>query len=123
MNAFVGDQGRNIRDWILWSVVVSLVAIGIVGNSYYSGESLFYRACAILVLFAITAIIALKTSQGIAFLVMFREARIELKKVAWPTKIETGQTTGIVLVVVLIVALILWAIDSLFAWFIAMLVG
>ena len=47
----------------------------------------------------------------------------ELRKVVWPTRVETGQTTAIVVVVVLIVALILWALDSLFAWIIASLIG
>ena len=54
---------------------------------------------------------------------MLKEARVELRKVVWPTRVETGQTTAIVIVVVLIVALILWALDSLFAWIIASLIG
>ena len=54
---------------------------------------------------------------------MLKEARVELRKVVWPTRVETGQTTAIVIVVVLVVALILWALDSLFAWIIASLIG
>ena len=123
MNTYVNDQKTNIRNWILWSVVLLLLVTGVVGNSYYGGESVFYRASAIVALLGVTLWIALKTSQGESFLLLFREARVELKKVIWPTRIETGQTTGIVLVVVLFVALILWAIDSIFAWLITILVG
>ena len=123
MNTYVSDQKTNIRNWILWSIVLLLLVTGIVGNSYYGGESVFYRASAIVALLGVALWIALKTSQGASFLLLFREARVELKKVIWPTRIETGQTTGIVLVVVLFVALILWAIDSIFAWLITILVG
>ena len=78
---------------------------------------------ALVFLAAVAAGIALTTQKGAAFREMLKEARVELRKVIWPTRVETGQTTAIVVVVVLIVALILWALDSLFAWIIASLIG
>ena len=110
-------------DRLKWLLVAAIIAAGVVGNSYYAGESVLYRVLALVVLASIAVAIALTTQKGVAFLEMFKEARAELRKVVWPTRIETGQTTAIVVVVVLVVALILWALDSLFAWMIASLIG
>jgi preprotein translocase subunit SecE len=42
------------------------------------------------------------------------DVRIELKKVHWPTKREFTVFTGIVLVVVLIVGIFFWGLDTVF---------
>ena len=110
-------------DQLKWLVVIATIAVGVVGNGYYAGESLLYRVLALVALAFIAGGIALTTDKGIAFLELVREARVELRKVIWPTRVETGQTTAIVIVVVLIVALILWALDSFFAWIISSLIG
>ena len=121
-------MGANIEtpshfDRFKWLVVFTIIAAGVIGNGYYSGESLLYRVLALVFLAVLATSIALTTQKGIAFLEMFKEARIELRKVVWPTRVETGQTTAIVIVVVLIVAVILWALDSFFAWIISSLIG
>ncbi len=110
-------------DTLKWVIVLAFIAVGVIGNSYYAGESLLYRVLALVALATVAAGVALTTQKGAAFREMLKEARIELRKVVWPTRVETGQTTAIVVVVVLIVALVLWALDSLFAWIIASLIG
>ena len=45
-----------------------------------------------------------------------RDTQIEVRKVVWPSRQETVQTTMIVLLMVMVVALILWAFDSLLGW-------
>ena len=121
MNVKVDAPSR--LDHLKWLVVVAIIAAGVIGNSYYAGESLLYRVLALVAFGAIAGGIALTTKKGAEFREMLKDARVELKKVVWPTRVETGQTTAIVVVVVLIVALILWALDSLFAWVIASLIG
>jgi preprotein translocase subunit SecE len=121
MNAKAETASR--LDQLKWLVVIAVVAVGVVGNSYYAGESVLYRVLALLALAGVAGGLALTTAKGNAFREMVKEARVELRKVVWPTRQETGQTTAIVVVVVLIVALILWALDSLFAWIIASLIG
>lgn len=43
-----------------------------------------------------------------------REVRAELKKVAWPTKNELISYTGVVFVSVVVVAILIWMIDTTF---------
>ena len=51
------------------------------------------------------------------------DSRTEIRRVVWPTRTETTQTTLIVLVAITIAALILWGLDSLFGWATAALLG
>lgn len=51
-------------------------------------------------------------SRGRRFL---REVKAELKKVSWPTKQELISYTGIVFVSVLVVAILIWGIDLVYA--------
>ena len=51
-----------------------------------------------------------------------QEARLELRKMIWPTKAETLQTTLIVFAAVIVVALFLWVIDFFLSWFMGLVI-
>jgi preprotein translocase subunit SecE len=63
------------------------------------------------------------TSQGKRFLNFAKAARNEMRKVVWPTRQETMQSTIAVIVLVGVLALILWVIDSLWLWLITLITG
>ncbi|MFQ5355657.1 MAG: preprotein translocase subunit SecE [Mariprofundaceae bacterium] len=48
------------------------------------------------------------------------EVQIEAKKVTWPERRETVQTTLMVLAMVIVMALFLWGVDSFFSWLVRM---
>lgn len=115
------EQGSaGALDAVKWVVVTALVVLAIWGNGYYAEISPLYRALAILVLALVAAFVGLQTEQGRAFNQLRKDAAIELRKVVWPTRQETVQTTLIVLVFVVIVALILflmdWVLNGLVSW-------
>lgn len=110
-------------DLLKWLAVAALVVAGVVGNQYFGSESLLYRVLALLVLAGLAAWVAAQTVKGGSFLVLAREARAEIRKVVWPTRQETTQTTLIVVAVVLVMALLLWGLDSLLGWLVSMIVG
>ena len=122
MNSKVSSEGSKL-DGLKWAVVVALVAAGVVGNSVYSEESLLYRVIALLVIAGVAGFVALQTAKGAAFFTLFKEAKAEIRKVVWPTRQETTQTTLIVTVVVLIVGLLLWGLDSLLSWGVSGVIG
>jgi preprotein translocase subunit SecE len=78
---------------------------------------------ALLVLSALTLFIFLQTSKGAEFWKLVKEARIEIRKVVWPTRQETMQTTLIVVGFVLLMALILWGLDTLVGWSASRILG
>ncbi|AIL59717.1 MULTISPECIES: preprotein translocase subunit SecE [Pseudomonas] len=110
-------------DLLKWLAVVALVVVGVVGNLYYSASPILYRVLALLVLAAVAGFIALQTAKGKSFFTLVKEARTEIRKVVWPTRQETMQTTLIVVAVVLVMALLLWGLDSLLGWLISLIVG
>jgi len=99
------------------------IALAIYGNSYYSLEPLLYRVLGVIVLLTISTVILLTTSEGKGALKLILESRTEIRRVIWPTRIETIQTTLIVIVAITIAGLILWGLDSLFGWVTASLLG
>lgn len=122
MNAKVNSEGSKF-DLVKWLVVMAILAVGIVGNSIYADQSLFYRVVALLVLALVAGFVSLQTVKGKAFFLLFKEAKQEIRKVVWPTRQETLQTTAIVVVVVLIVGLMLWGLDSLLSWLVSGAIG
>jgi preprotein translocase subunit SecE len=110
-------------DLLKWLLAVALVAVGVVGNQYYSAEPILYRVLALLAIAVVAAFVVLQTAKGQLFLGLAKEARVEIRKVVWPTRQETTQTTLIVVAVVLVMALLLWGLDSLLGWLVSFIVG
>ena len=120
----VKAEAKDSRfDLVKWLVVAALVAVGVVGNQYFSAEPVLYRVLGLVVLGAVAAFVAFQTARGQAFAVLLKEARVEIRKVVWPTRQETTQTTLIVVAVVLVMALLLWGLDSLLGWLVSLIVG
>lgn len=110
-------------DPVKWLVVLGILAGGIYANSYYAGIEPLYRALAGVVMSGVAIAFALQTEKGAAVWNLAKEARVEVRKVVWPTPQETTQTTLIVVVVVIFVALILWGLDSGLSWGVRGVIG
>lgn len=110
-------------DVFKWAIVVLLIAVGVVGNNYFSTESLLYRLIAILVLAVVAGFVALQTVKGRSFFTLAKEAKTEIRRVVWPTRQETVQTTLIVLAVVLFMSLVLWGVDSFLGWVVSSIIS
>lgn len=122
MNAKAEATGSRF-DLLKWLVVAALVVVGVVGNQYFSAEPILYRVLALLAISIVAGFVALQTTKGQSFFVLAKEARVEIRKVVWPTRQETTQTTMIVVAVVLVMALLLWGLDSLLGWLVSLIVG
>lgn len=110
-------------DAVKWLLIVAVVAAGIYGNTIYATVPLLYRAMAGVVFAGLIMVIGLQTEKGSAAWDLAKEARVEIRKVVWPTRQETTQTTLIVVAVVLFVSLILWGLDSSLSWAIQGVIG
>ena len=110
-------------DPLLWLIVVGIVIGGVYANTMFVGVNVLVKAVAGIALAAVAIGVALQTVRGKAGWDLAKEARVEVRKVIWPTKQETAQTTLIVVVVVLIVGLFLWALDSSLSWGIQAVIG
>ena len=116
-------QQKEKFDWMKWLIAIALLVAGVVVNYYYHSQPWPLRLLGWLFLLGIVAAIISQTYQGKKAINFARESRIELRKVVWPTYQETVQTTLFVAVMVIVLALILWGIDSVLMWLIGWLTG
>lgn len=115
----VGSQRTDARgkgDLLKWILVLLLIVVGIYANAHFASVAWGIRAAVGIVLAAIILAVIGLTAKGRAAWEFIKGSRAELRKVVWPTKQETIQTTILVVAMVVLVALILWGIDALFFW-------
>jgi preprotein translocase subunit SecE len=118
-----GTQSQSVPDWVKWTLAIALVGAGIFGNWYFQEQSILSRVLALVGLALFAGFVAFQTQRGRALWALLREARAEIRRVVWPTRQETTQTTFIVLALVLVFALILWGLDSLLSWSVSTVIG
>jgi preprotein translocase subunit SecE len=75
--------------------------------------SILIRVGVVLVAVVAALGIAASSQHGMALIDFSKGSRIELRKMVWPTRPETIQTTIYVLVLVVLVALFLWLVDAI----------
>jgi len=99
-------------------VVAGLLVIGGIVGFYWFEEqaATAYRAAALIVVLIVALAIASMTALGDRVKEFIAESHFELRKVIWPTRQETVQTTIVIIVVVIILSIILWLIDLLLGW-------
>ena len=110
-------------DSLKWLLILAIMSGGIYANSYYAAIEPLFRALGGVLVAAFAIGAALQTEKGAWAWNLAREARVEVRKVVWPTTQETTQTTLIVVGVVILVALILWALDSSLSWSVRGVIG
>ncbi len=97
--------------------VALLILLGAIGAFYYfADQSLLVRVVGILVAVVVALLISAQTEVGRAALAFLSDARTEARKVVWPTRKETMQTTLIVMVMVVVVGIMLWLLDMVLLW-------
>ena len=95
---------------------VALVVAGIAGYYWLSASSILLRILSVIAGIAAGVGMALTSAPGKEFVVFAREALAEVKKVVWPTRKETVQTTAAVFAFVVVMAVYLWVSDKTLEW-------
>jgi preprotein translocase subunit SecE len=116
-------QAQTQVDWLKWTTVTLLIVAGLVANYYYSQQPWPLRLLGWILLLGLATFIAFQTSYGKQLLAFARESRMELRKVVWPTRQETVQTTLIIAALVVVLAFVLWGLDGFLVWIIGWLTG
>ena len=89
----------------------SILFASIVSFYYFSEVSVLIRALVIIFSLVISLLIFFRTQRGIIFWDFLQGSRVEMRKVVWPTKQETIQTTLTVFIFVLILGIFFWLLD------------
>ena len=123
MVAKAETEVSNKLDTFKLVIAIAILLAGIGGFYYYVDASLLYRVLGLVGVVMVAVGIALTTGTGHAILSFGREARAEVRKVVWPTRQETVQTTLMVVVAVIILGIFLWLIDMMLLSGVQLLTG
>ena len=102
---------------------IGVLVVGMILFYYFSDIRLFYRVLGMISVLILSGYIGYQSDFGKLVYSYITDSKVELKKVTWPTKQETTQTTLGVIVVVIIVGILLWLFDMLLGWAIGTLYG
>ena len=97
-------------------VAIAAVIAGIVGYYVLSGGAVWQRWTAVIAGLVIAALVLAFSHYGSEFREFVVSARVELRKIVWPTRQETGMTTVIVFVFVAVAGFFFWGLDVLLSW-------
>ncbi|MDP2324214.1 MAG: preprotein translocase subunit SecE [Gammaproteobacteria bacterium] len=105
-----------MADKIKFALALLLVAAGVMGFYLLGEAALILRVLSVLAGVIAGAVMAWFTESGQRFFAFSQEAWTETKKVAWPSRKETMQTTGVVFAFVVVMAIFLWLTDKSLEW-------
>ena len=112
-----------MADKIKLLVAVLLVIAGVAGYYYFADAPTVVRALSVIAGVVLAGLVAGTSRHGKQFFGFALDARDEAKKVVWPTRKETIQMTGVVMAFVVVMALFLWAVDSILGWLVKLAMG
>jgi len=104
-------------------LAVLLLAGGVIAFYYFEEQILVVRVLGLLAIAGIAVFVAAQSAVGRNVLGFVTGAQSEIRRVVWPTRAETVQTTLAVLVIVLLVGVALWLLDMVLLWGIQFLTG
>ena len=110
------EQSTSAIDTFKLMTALLVLIAGVVGFYYFEEQSQLLRVLGMLAVAVVAFFIAASSDPGRRGLSFVREARVEVRKVVWPTRQETLQTTIAVLFMVILVAIMLWLVDMFLGW-------
>ena len=105
-----------MADKLKFALALLLLAAGLAGFYFLSEPPMILRVLSVLAGLGARAAVAWFTEPGRGVFEFAQEAVVETKKVVWPSRKETMQTTGIVFAFVLAMAIMLWMTDKGLEW-------
>ena len=117
-----GSASKTL-DNIKWLLAIMVFAAAVIGNSYLVEVAFLYRVLGVLVLFILGLGLISITNFGINAIKLMKESRTEIRKVVWPTRMETTQTFLVVFTAIVVLCLFFWGLESLLSFLTKLVLG
>jgi len=122
MNSRAEVRGVSL-DYFKLAAAAFLLIIGIVAFYFFASWSVLVRVPGLLLFMAAAVALVLQTAIGRSLWHFVSDARMEVRKIVWPSRQETLQTTLVVIVMVLILGIVLWLFDMVLMSILRLLTG
>jgi preprotein translocase subunit SecE len=116
MNTHNVETVNSKADYALVALAIAIVLAGVLGFSFLSERPMLVRLGILFAGIAGGLGVAWFSQTGKRFIAFARDSYDEARRVTWPTRKETIQTTGIVFAFVVIMALFLFLVDKSIEW-------
>jgi preprotein translocase subunit SecE len=107
-----GGSANNVK----LAIAILLVIAGVVGFYLLGNQAVWLRWLAVVAGLALGGLVIAFSQYGSDLKQFIALSRIELRKIVWPNRQETGMTTLVVLGFVLVAGLFFWGLDVVLAW-------
>ncbi|HXZ54780.1 MAG TPA: preprotein translocase subunit SecE [Burkholderiales bacterium] len=109
-------QDAGTADKAKLYAAIALVIAGVAGYYYLTSQPTWIRWLPVLAGLVLAAVVVAFSVYGRAFREFVTLARVELRKIVWPNRQETGMTTLVVFVFVIVFGAFFWLLDLVLAW-------
>jgi preprotein translocase subunit SecE len=109
-------QDAGAADTVKLVVAILLVAGGVAGYYVLGNQSAWERWAAVAAGLVLAGVVIAFSRYGTALKQFWADSRVELRKIVWPNRQETGMTTLVVMVFLLIAGVFFWGLDLALAW-------
>ena len=116
-------QYAGTADKVKLGLAIALVVAGVVGYYALAGDAGWMRWLAVAAGLVLAGLVLAFSRYGSEFRQFVELSRIELRKIVWPHRQETGMTTLVVFIFVIVAGLFFWALDFVLAWATRVLTG
>jgi preprotein translocase subunit SecE len=117
------QENATALDALKLAAGVVILAAGIVGFYLLGDLPIWLRWIIVLAALVVGALVSLQSFQGKTFWQFVQSSRVELRKVVWPTTQETWQVTLVVFVMIVVLGLFFWGVDTLLGFLTKWLTG
>ncbi|QSA96352.1 preprotein translocase subunit SecE [Methylococcus sp. EFPC2] len=117
------ETNASAFDTVKLTFAIVILIAGIVGFYYFAAQALLYRVLGILAISGVSLGLIFTTALGGRIFGFITDARLEVRKVIWPSRQETLQSTMIVVALVVLVGVVLWLLDMFLFWGVGVLTG
>src|SRR5262249_55269451 len=119
----IKTQEPSTADKAKLTGAIAVVIAGLAGYYLLGTESAWERWAAVAAGLALGGVLLAFSSYGRRLRQFMELARIELRKIVWPTRDDALKTTGVVFVFVAIAGVFFWVLDLVLAWATKFLTG
>jgi preprotein translocase subunit SecE len=109
-------QDAGAADTVKLVVAILLVAAGVAGYYVLGNQSAWERWAAVAAGLVLAGVVIAFSRYGTALKQFWADSRVELRKIVWPNRQETGMTTLVVMVFLLVAGVFFWGLDLALAW-------
>ena len=117
------QESFKFLDKAKWLISLSFFVVAVVGNSYYTEVAFLYRVLGVVGLIGAGIFFMALTDFGRSSIKLMTESRTELRRVVWPTRVETTQTFLVVFTSIIVLCLFFWGLESLLSFLTKLVLG